>query len=491
MAESGETVGLSDELGPVDYLLHRGEANPRTRSGIMALELLDTTPDWDRFLARFENASRKVLRLRQKVVVPTLPTAAPRWVVDPDFNLDFHVRRVRVSEPGTLRQVFDLAEVMLQSPLDISRPLWTATLVEGLADGQAATLLHLSHAVTDGVGSVEMFAEIYDKERDPPPRPMPPQPIPQDLTPNDLMRQGFNHLPLAIVGGVLDAVSGAASAAGRAILDPVSTVSGIVGYATSGVRVMNRAAEPSPLLRRRSLTSRTEAIDIPLSDLHKAAKAGGGSINDAYLAGLCGALRRYHEALGVPINTLPMAVPVNLRAEGDAAGGNQFTGVNLAAPVGTVDPVARMKKVRAQMTQRRDEPAMNIIGSMAPVLSVLPTAVLEGITGSVVGADVQASNVPVYPGDTFIAGAKILRQYGIGPLPGVAMMVVLISRGGWCTITVRYDRASVKNEALFAQCLLDGFDEILALAGEGAPRAMPASFTAAPAGSASRSVSGS
>lgn len=80
----------------------------------------------------------------------------------------------------------------------------------------------------------------------------------------------------------------------------------------------------------------------------------------------------------MPISTLPMAVPVNLRAEGDAAGGNQFTGVNLAAPVGTIDPVARMKKIRAQMTQRRDEPAMNIIGSIAPVLSVLPTAVLEG-----------------------------------------------------------------------------------------------------------------
>ncbi len=66
--------------------------------------------------------------------------------------------------------MFDLAEVMLQSPLDISRPLWTATLVEGLADGKAATMLHLSHAVTDGVGSVEMFAEIYDLERDPPPQ---------------------------------------------------------------------------------------------------------------------------------------------------------------------------------------------------------------------------------------------------------------------------------------------------------------------------------
>jgi diacylglycerol O-acyltransferase / wax synthase len=490
MAESVETVKLSDELGPVDYLMHRGEANPRTRSGIMALELLDTTPDWEKFRARLENASRRVLRLRQKVVAPTLPTAAPRWVVDPDFNLDFHVRRVRVSGPGTLREVFDLAEVILQSPMDISRPLWTATLVEGLADGRAATLLHVSHAVTDGVGGVEMFAEFYDLERDPPAKPPPPQPIPQDLTPNDLMRQGLNRLPFAIVNGALGAVSGAVSAAGRAVLDPVSTVGGAVGYAMSGMRVLNRAAEPSPLLRRRSLATRTEAIDIPLSDLHKAAKAGGGSINDAYLAGLSGALRRYHNALGVPISTLPMAVPVNLRAEADTAGGNRFTGVNLAAPLGTADPVSRMKKIRAQMTQRRDEPAMNIIGSIAPVLSVLPTAVLEAISGSVVGSDVQASNVPVYPGDTYLAGAKILRQYGIGPLPGVAMMVVLTSRGGWCTITVRYDRASVRNEALFAQCLLDGFNEILALAGDPAPRAVPASF-AEPADSASQSVAGS
>ena len=176
--------GMPSELGALDMLLHRGEANPRTRSGIMALEILDTTPDWNRFRGAFDNASRKVLRLRQKVVVPTLPTAAARWVVDPDFNLDFHVRRVRVPEPGTLRQVLDLAEVSLQSPLDISRPLWTATLVEGLEGGKAATLLHLSHAVTDGMGATAMFAEIYDLERNPPPKPDPPMPVPQVSTPS-------------------------------------------------------------------------------------------------------------------------------------------------------------------------------------------------------------------------------------------------------------------------------------------------------------------
>src|SRR6201986_2412186 len=248
MAKSAEAVRLPDELGPLDYLLHRGEANPRTRSGIIALEILDTTPDWDRFRSRLENASRRVLRLRQKVVVPTLPTAAPRWVVDPDFNLDFHVRRMRVAEPGSLRQVFDLAEVMVQSPLDIARPLWTATLIEGLADGKAATLLHLSHAVTDGVGSVEMFAQIYDLERDAPPQPPPAQPIPQDLSANDLMREGFNRLPVNVANGAVGALLGAATLVGRAVAKPGAAVSGVLNYARSGPRVVSRAAEPSPLL---------------------------------------------------------------------------------------------------------------------------------------------------------------------------------------------------------------------------------------------------
>ncbi|CAN5551514.1 wax ester/triacylglycerol synthase family O-acyltransferase [soil metagenome] len=475
----------SDELGAVDQLLHRGEANPRTRSGIMALELLDVAPDWERYRTNFENASRTILRLRQKVVTPTLPTAPPRWVVDPDFNLDFHVRRVRVPEPGTLRDVFDLAEVILQSPLDISRPLWSVTLIEGLADGRAAQLLHLSHAVSDGVGSVEMFAQIYDLERDPAPKPAPPMPIPTDLSANDLMREGINALPGTIAGGVRDAVTGAIGTVGKVISNPAGAVSGILDYATSGNRVMRRAADPSPLLRRRSLSSRSEAIDMRLSDLHKAAKAAGGSINDAYLAAVCGALRLYHEALGMPIDTLPMAVPVNLRSDADPSGGNRFAGVNLAAPVGTVDPVARIQEIRAQMIQRRDESAIDMLGSIAPVLSLLPSAVLEAMTGSVIGSDVQASNVPVFQEDTFIAGAKVLRQYGLGPLPGIAIMVVLVSRSGYVTVTARYDRASVTKEALFARCLQAGFDEVLALAGEPSPRSTPASFIASEAASTS------
>ena len=93
MSGSADESGLPSELGAFDLLMHRGEANPRTRSGIMALEILDTAPDWERFRNLFENASRKALRLRQKVVMPTLPTAPARWVVDPDFNIDFQDRK--------------------------------------------------------------------------------------------------------------------------------------------------------------------------------------------------------------------------------------------------------------------------------------------------------------------------------------------------------------------------------------------------------------
>lgn len=334
MGKDLNAAGLPVELSAVDYLLHRGEANPRTRSGILSLEILDTTPDWARFQATFEAASRKALRLREKVVVPTLPTAPARWVVDPDFNIDYHVRRLRVAEPGTLRELLDLAELMLQAPMDTSRPLWTATLVEGLADGKAAALLHMSHAVTDGVGGMEMFGQLYDLERDPPARRVAPCRCPRTCPRKTSCATGSTGCRVRCSAASANWSPGRRGPRHGWWGDPLGAAAGIVDYARSSLRMMQQATEPSPLLRRRSLSSRTETLDIDLADLHRAAKAAQGSINDAYLAGMCGALRRYHVALGVPIATLPMAVPVNLRTGTDPAGGNRFTGVNLAAPIG-------------------------------------------------------------------------------------------------------------------------------------------------------------
>ena len=124
-----------DELSPLDYLMHRGEAHPATRSAFLNLEILDRA-DSGQLREAIDRASRVVIRMRQKVVVPPLPTTPPRWVVDPDFDLDYHLRRVALPAPGSLRQLLEAAELTLQSPLDTSRALWEALYVEGLEGGR-------------------------------------------------------------------------------------------------------------------------------------------------------------------------------------------------------------------------------------------------------------------------------------------------------------------------------------------------------------------
>ena len=54
-----------------------------------------------------------------------------------------------------------------------------------------------------------------------------------------------------------------------------------------------------------------------------------------------------------------MAIPVSLRAEGDPAGGNRFTGVSLAAPIAEADPVKRINMIHEQMITRREDAGLD------------------------------------------------------------------------------------------------------------------------------------
>jgi len=458
------TAAPSDELSPLDYLLHRGETHPATRSAFLNLEILDRPADWGRLREAMDRASRVVIRMRQKVVVPPVPATPPRWVVDPDFDLDYHLRRIALPAPGTMRQLLDFAEVTLQSPLDTSRALWEGVYVGGLEGDRAALVLKLSHAITDGLGGIALFEQIYDTERNPAPRPMPPVPIPSDLTGDDLLRGSLNRLPETTATAGWKWLARAAATAVRVVTRPGPTLGGALGFADSARRMLGPPpAEPSPLLRRRSLTSRTVVLELPLTDLRAAAKAAGCSVNDAYLAALCGGLGRYHEVLGVPIDALPLAIPVSLRNTDDPASGNRWAGVTIAAPIGESDPAERMKQVRQQVIARRGEPAIDVIAQLAPVLTLLPDETLLGIIDRVHRPDVQASNVPGYTQETFLAGARVDRQYGLGPLPHVGMMAVLISRAGTCTVSFRYDTASFAASDQLEKCLQAGFDEIVEL----------------------------
>ncbi len=474
MADPPLTAGQPDELSPMDYLMHRGEAHPATRSAFLNLEILDRPADWARLREAMDRASRVVIRMRQKVVIPPVPTTPPRWVVDPDFELDYHLRRVALPAPGTLRQLLDLAEVCLQSPLDTSRALWEAVYVEGLEGGQggrAALLTKLSHAITDGLGGIALFEQVYDTERDPAPRPMPPVPVPRDLSGNDLVRDSLRQLPETTLIAARKLLGGAAATVGRLVTQPGSAVSEAIGFADSARRVLGPPpAEPSPLLRRRSLATRTHVLELPLADLRAAAKTVGASVNDAYLAALCGGLGRYHDAPGVPVEALPLALPVSLRTGDDPASGNRFAGVHIAAPMSEPDPAERTRQIREQVIARRSEPAIDVIGRLAPVLNLLPDETLLGVTERFTPPDIQASNVPGYAQETFLAGAAVDRQYGLGPMPRVAMMAILISRAGTCTVTFRYDMASFSASDQLEKCLQLGFDEVVEL---GRPRPAP------------------
>jgi diacylglycerol O-acyltransferase len=457
-------TGPQDELSPLDYLMHRGEAHPATRSAFLGVEILDRPADWGRLREAMERASRVVIRMRQKVVVPPVPVTPPQWVVDPDFDLDYHLRRIALPAPGALRQLLDLADITLASPLDTARALWEVVYVEGLEGGRAALLSKFSHAITDGLGGIALFEQVYDTEREPARRPMPPLPIPRDLTGADLLRAGLRRLPETAVSAGWRLLGRAAGTAGRLIARPGETAAEAIGFAGSARRVLGPPpALPSPLLRRRSLASRTHVLEVPLADLRAAAKAAGGSVNDAYLAALCGGLGRYHEALGVPVGDLPLTLPVSLRTAEDPAAGNRIAGVTIAAPVGEGDPAERIRLIREQVIARRGEPALDVLDRIAPAASLLPDAALEAVTARILRPDIQASNLPGYWQETFLAGARVDRQYGMGPLPGVAMMAVLISRAGTCTLTCRYDTASFTAADELATCLQLGLDEVVDL----------------------------
>ena len=87
--------GASRYMTPFEALMWRIEEDPRLRSTMTVVYLLDTTPDWNRLVAAHEWASRLIPRVRQRVVDPPLGLGAPTWVVDDDFDLAFHLRRVR------------------------------------------------------------------------------------------------------------------------------------------------------------------------------------------------------------------------------------------------------------------------------------------------------------------------------------------------------------------------------------------------------------
>jgi diacylglycerol O-acyltransferase / wax synthase len=457
--------GTTDELTPLETLMWRADVDRAMRSSMMAVEVLDTRPDWMRLVDAHEWASRVVPRLRDRVSEPFGFVGTPIWVRDHDLDLRYHVRRCRVGGDGSWRELLTMASKLAMTPFDRTRPPWEAVLVEGLPDGRAAYLLKLHHALTDGVGLRQLMSQLHSRQRAH--HSDKPQPAAEmaDARPADLLSRQLKH-DLSAVPAL---IGGATAMVGKSFRDPLGSARDMVRYVESARRVLSPPQAPGlPRLAVRGGSWQFVALDLDLDDLRAAAKSAGGSVNDAYLAALLGGFRRYHDELGVPLPpdaAMPVSVPVSVRRDEDAAGGNRFAPARLVAPVGTADPVARIESIRQLVRSARSEPALESADLVAPLMARLPGSLVVRIAGAATaGNDLQASNVPGVAEDLYLAGALIERIYPFAPLPGCAAMITLHTYRGVCSVGANLDAAAVVDPALFAQCLSEGFAEVLSLA---------------------------
>ncbi len=464
--------GTAREMSNFEALMWRVESDPRLRSTMLGVYVLDCEPDWDRLRAAHEWGSRLLPRFRQRVVDPPLHLGMPAWTTDPDFDLDYHVRRVRLPDPGGFDQVLGLAEQVAMTPFDRARSPWETVLVEGLEGGRAAYFLKMHHSLTDGQGGVQMLSLLHSRKREPSPdKPMPDPPEPEHATPLSVLAEQAAERVRSAPREAGGAARRAAGLAAGAVLHPGAVAGDGLRFGRSLTRVLAPPpAQPSPLLSGRSLSWRFGALETPLDELKRAARAADGSLNDAFIAAVLGGFRRYHEHHDVELGELPMAMPISLRKGDHPMGGNRFAGARFAAPAGEPDPAERIHLIHDFVLTARAEPALDALSLLAPAIGRLPTPlVTRWYQAQTTKLDLQASNIAGIPYTVYMAGARIERLFPFGPLPGCAVMATLVSHDGTCCIGINCDAAAVTDPELFFECLQVGLDEVLAL-GEPAKR---------------------
>jgi diacylglycerol O-acyltransferase / wax synthase len=112
----------------------------------------------ERLVARFP-------RFRQLVVEPRADLGVPSWEDDPRFDLDHHVHHVALPAPGGRRELQALAGDLMAKPLDRSKPLWEAHVIDGYEDGMAL-IARMHHCIADGIALTRVLLSLTDGQPD-------------------------------------------------------------------------------------------------------------------------------------------------------------------------------------------------------------------------------------------------------------------------------------------------------------------------------------
>ncbi|MCE2390562.1 MAG: wax ester/triacylglycerol synthase family O-acyltransferase [Proteobacteria bacterium] len=421
----------------------------RQLSGIDAAFLAVETPRWpmhvacvtifdpsrveggysvDRLKQTLRERMHRLPPFRRRAVEAPLGLARPYWVEDPEFDLDFHVRRIALPSPGGPRELSELACDLYRQLLDRRRPLWEWWVVEGLRDGRVASFWKIHHACIDGMTGAGMQEVMFDSEPDPPPLEEPPgyrwrpESIPSDT--RMLLRSlpWFAQTPFRLA---------------REVAELVPTVRDLItgGHTESIPTNVPRTSFNHAVSQQR----RFAFTSVSLSDVKRVKNAFGTKVNDVVLSICGGALRRYLLERGeLPAEPLIASVPVNVRGDSSPGDGNQISGLMTGLATELADPVERLRKIYANTQASKvmhealgAQTIMNLADTPPPMLLSMALG-FYARTGLVNRHrplfNVIISNVPGPRQPLYSLGAEVEAFYpmGIG-FDGVGLFIGLMS----------------------------------------------------------------
>ena len=442
------------------------EKDPVLRQTMTAVLLLDQSPDRQVLLERVEHVTRSLPPLRHRLVVPPLRLSTPRWLVDPNFDLSYHVRWIRAPGDGSIDGVLEFARQSAMSGFDQARPLWTVIVVEGLQEGQAALIMNMSHVMTDGVGSLAVLAHLGDFTREPRDiGAMPAVPQPENDSPLELAAEAITYTMRRTAGFLSRSANVGVRAVPAVLSRPVETANTVNKNVRALVRVMTPPRKSlSPLMAERRGWMRFAAVEVDLESLRKAAKPRGCTVNDAFVTAVAHGFGLYHQRHGKPVEQLRAAIAVNIRKQGDFSVENHVRGESIAIPVDTDDPAGALAMFHSLLTALKEEVRLPSTTALDGVLGALGPAVTPLLGMMLKHDDFAVSNIPAGDQTVYIAGAKVVAIYPFGPLMGTAVNCSLLGYDHKAFVGINVDAAAVPDLDMLASCIREGFDAVIAVA---------------------------
>jgi diacylglycerol O-acyltransferase len=459
--------GHKDRLTAVDasFLVQEKQAS---HMHVGALVIFDGPPPArDEFCAHLGARLRRVPRYRQKLAFPPLEAGRPFWVDDPTFNLDYHVRHTALPKPGSDDQLRELAGRIFSQRLDRSKPLWEVWIVHGLEGGRFALISKTHHALVDGVAGVDIATVLFDLS-----------PVPDEVEGDDGWTPSPEPSDVELVAdGIVGLAKTPFSLAGRAVealQHPRHTLERLQEAAEGVGEVVWAGLNPAPDVPLNVAIGphrRVRWVQSRLADFKEVKNALGGTVNDAVLAVVAGALRRWLQDRGVRTEGVELRalVPVSIRAEDErGALGNRIAAMRGPLPVYVDDPVERLRLVREGMGQLKESKqalGAEVIAGLSDFAPPTLLAQASRLNFSTRLFNLIVTNVPGPQFPLYLLGREMEQIVPIAFLPDDhALAVAIMSYNGKVDFGLLADYDAMPDLDAFATHLEESLAELLAAA---------------------------